>query len=295
MRPYEIVYVLDASLDRDAAAEKIDGFHEVLGGEVEAVDHWGVRRLAYPIAKARLAYYAVAHVKAEPSALPEFERRLRLDEQVVRYLLVLNEGQPTSGDSIFAQAAKAAEEDAGGDEGTPGKNGGDPSAAPAETDENGGGESPSTAEGGADSGDETPAPAEAPGEPDAGAAESGEGSSGSGGGTGPAAETGETASGPGDGAEAARGEEGESERTAPVHGPPEFSGARGRGRRHDAPRILLLDYKDVATLSHFVSEQGKILPKRTTKVTARFQRRLGTAVKRARYLALLPYVRDHGS
>ena len=42
-----------------------------------------------------------------------------------------------------------------------------------------------------------------------------------------------------------------------------------------------------------LTEQGKILPKRTTKVTARFQRQLGTAVKRARYLALLPYIRDH--
>ncbi|MGB1657033.1 MAG: 30S ribosomal protein S18, partial [Longimicrobiales bacterium] len=43
--------------------------------------------------------------------------------------------------------------------------------------------------------------------------------------------------------------------------------------------------------SHFITEQGKILPKRTTKVTARFQRQLGSAVKRARYLALLPYMR----
>ena len=47
----------------------------------------------------------------------------------------------------------------------------------------------------------------------------------------------------------------------------------------------------VATLSHFVTEQGKILPKRTTKVTAAFQRQLGTAIKRARYLALMPYMR----
>ena len=47
------------------------------------------------------------------------------------------------------------------------------------------------------------------------------------------------------------------------------------------------------TLSHYITEQGKILPKRTTKVTAAFQRQLGTAVKRARYLALLPYTDRH--
>ena len=75
--------------------------------------------------------------------------------------------------------------------------------------------------------------------------------------------------------------------------PPEFQGGRGRRRRHEGPAITLLNYKDVATLSRFLTEGGRILPRRTTKVTARFQRQLGSAVKRARYLALIPYVRDH--
>ncbi len=77
----------------------------------------------------------------------------------------------------------------------------------------------------------------------------------------------------------------------PTNAPPEFQGSKGRRRRMEGPRITLLNYKDVSTLSHFVTEQGKILPKRTTKVTAGFQRQLGRAVKRARYLALLPYTR----
>jgi small subunit ribosomal protein S18 len=59
----------------------------------------------------------------------------------------------------------------------------------------------------------------------------------------------------------------------------------------EGPRLILLNYKDVSTLSNFITEQGKILPKRTTKVPAGFQRRVGTAIKRARYLALLPYTR----
>ncbi|MEJ2539760.1 MAG: 30S ribosomal protein S18 [Gemmatimonadota bacterium] len=54
-----------------------------------------------------------------------------------------------------------------------------------------------------------------------------------------------------------------------------------------------MNYKDVATLSRFLTESGKILPKRTTKVSARFQRQLGRAVKRARELALIPYMRAH--
>jgi small subunit ribosomal protein S18 len=74
--------------------------------------------------------------------------------------------------------------------------------------------------------------------------------------------------------------------------PPEFSGGRGRRRRIDGPRIELLNFKDVGTLSRFITEQGKILPRRTTKVTAQFQRHLGRAVKRARYLSLLPYVQS---
>ena len=75
--------------------------------------------------------------------------------------------------------------------------------------------------------------------------------------------------------------------------PPEFQGGGGRRSRHEGPAVTLLNYKDVETLSRFLTESGKILPKRTTKVTARFQRQLGSAVKRARYLALIPYVRNH--
>lgn len=55
----------------------------------------------------------------------------------------------------------------------------------------------------------------------------------------------------------------------------------------DAPRI---DYKDIKLLQRFVSERGKIVPRRITAVTAKEQRQLAQAIKRARELALLPYV-----
>ncbi len=96
--------------------------------------------------------------------------------------------------------------------------------------------------------------------------------------------------------DAGLGEAEDATATESVHqrsGPPEFTGPRGRRRRMEGPPIIALNYKDVGTLSNFVTEQGKILPKRTTKVTAAFQRQLGRAVKRARYLALLPYTRSH--
>jgi len=214
MRLYEVVYIMDPALEESAVEAKLAKFHELAtahGGEVSAVDHWGNRQLAYPIAKQSTGYYVVAQFTAAAEALPEFERLLKLDAEVMRYLLVLNEGEPTTGQSILADVpVRARSEDDDDDD----------------DDE--------------DDRDEAP-------------------------------------------------EEGEDRE--PTNAPAEFSGARGRRRRMEGPRIIVLNYKDVSSLSHFITEQGKILPKRTTKVSAAFQRGLGTAIKRARYLALLPYMR----
>jgi len=58
-------------------------------------------------------------------------------------------------------------------------------------------------------------------------------------------------------------------------------------------RIRVIDYKDEKLLSRFISERGKILPRRLSGVSARHQRQLQVAIKRARYLALLPYIKGH--
>ena len=55
-------------------------------------------------------------------------------------------------------------------------------------------------------------------------------------------------------------------------------------------RIRVIDYKDEKLLARFISERGKILPRRLSGVSARHQRQLQVAIKRARYLALLPYI-----
>ena len=56
--------------------------------------------------------------------------------------------------------------------------------------------------------------------------------------------------------------------------------------------IKFIDYKDPDFLNRFINEQGKILPRRLTGTSLKYQRKVATAVKRARHLALLPYVGD---
>jgi len=58
-------------------------------------------------------------------------------------------------------------------------------------------------------------------------------------------------------------------------------------------KIKYIDYKDPNFLKRFVNEQGKILPRRVTGTRLKFQRRLAKAIKRARHLALLPFVTDN--
>ena len=58
------------------------------------------------------------------------------------------------------------------------------------------------------------------------------------------------------------------------------------------PNAVKIDYKDVRTLQRFISERGKMVPSRITAVSAKKQRELSKAIKRARFLALLPYVVD---
>jgi small subunit ribosomal protein S18 len=83
----------------------------------------------------------------------------------------------------------------------------------------------------------------------------------------------------------------------PSYGPGDRSRRRRPGGRFPrrkicpftAQKIEYIDYKDVVLLRRFVTDRGKILHRRVTGVQAKYQRQLTTAIKRARYLALLPY------
>jgi small subunit ribosomal protein S18 len=57
-------------------------------------------------------------------------------------------------------------------------------------------------------------------------------------------------------------------------------------------KVKYIDYKDVKLLQRYVTEQGKIIPKRITGTSSKYQRQLSLAIKRARHMALLPYVSD---
>ncbi len=63
--------------------------------------------------------------------------------------------------------------------------------------------------------------------------------------------------------------------------------------RFTAEGVKEIDYKDLDTLKQYITENGKIVPSRITGTKAKYQRQLATAVKRARFLALLPYTDSH--
>lgn len=63
--------------------------------------------------------------------------------------------------------------------------------------------------------------------------------------------------------------------------------------RFSADGVKQIDYKDIQTLKAYITETGKIVPSRITGTSARYQRQLATAIKRARYIALLPYTDQH--
>ncbi len=97
-RRYETVYIFDSTLEEPAITEKLERFHLLLTkdgkGSIASTNHWGRRTLAYPIKKKETAYYVVVQFEAAGELLPEYERAVKLDESVLRYLVVLNEGEP---------------------------------------------------------------------------------------------------------------------------------------------------------------------------------------------------------
>jgi small subunit ribosomal protein S6 len=91
MRDYELMLILDPTLDDDTlngAAERIQALVTARGGEMTALDPMGRRRMAYPIKQHRDGYYTVARFKMAPAAANELDRGLKLNDQVIRHLLI---------------------------------------------------------------------------------------------------------------------------------------------------------------------------------------------------------------
>ena len=115
IREYEAVYIFDSALEDTAITDKLSKHHALLSTDQEiTLDHWGRRQLAYQIKKRDTGYYVVARFHAEPKVLPEFERALKLDEGVLRYLISLHErelGAPPMTEEQLAARRKDEDDD----------------------------------------------------------------------------------------------------------------------------------------------------------------------------------------
>lgn len=93
MNNYEAVLIFKTELadaDRNALLDRFKG-HIEENGEVVSVDDWGKRRLAYEINDLKEGYYYIVDFKSEPDHIKEFERRLRLSDFVLRYMVIRKE------------------------------------------------------------------------------------------------------------------------------------------------------------------------------------------------------------
>ena len=111
MRDYEIVYIFRSNFTPEEIEAKLERYHAILtegSGEVTAVAPWGKRQLAYPIQKQTNAFYVVVQFTAEPGPLAELERVLKLDDDLLRYLVVLSEGELPVPESIPEHGPPAA-------------------------------------------------------------------------------------------------------------------------------------------------------------------------------------------
>ena len=114
-RRYETVYIFDSALEEPAINEKLERFHALLTkdgkGTLTNVAHWGKRTLAFPVKKRESGHYVVAQFEAAGDLLPEYERVVRLDESVLRYLVVVNEGEPVKPAAPSAPAIASDDDD----------------------------------------------------------------------------------------------------------------------------------------------------------------------------------------
>jgi len=87
LRHYELMVILDASLEERTIAPSLDQYLKVItnaGGSVEKLDVWGRRRLSFEINKKAEGIYAVVDLQATPEAVAELDRQLRLNENILR-------------------------------------------------------------------------------------------------------------------------------------------------------------------------------------------------------------------
>lgn len=96
MRKYELMYIVKPSLDEEARGALIARLHEILtsnGATIDNVDEWGLRDLAYEINDINKGYYVVTNFTSDDKALNEFDRLTRINNDVLRFMIVRLDGQ----------------------------------------------------------------------------------------------------------------------------------------------------------------------------------------------------------
>lgn len=94
MRKYELMYIIRPNIEDEAKKALVERFNNVLtdnGAELVDSKEWGKRRLAYEINDFRDGYYQLMHVNAEPTAVEEFSRLAKINEDIIRHIVVKDE------------------------------------------------------------------------------------------------------------------------------------------------------------------------------------------------------------
>jgi len=118
MRTYESIFIVHPEVVGDDQTAIIDKYKTILsdqGAEVLKVENWGVRTLAYQVKKQSKGCYVLMIFDAEPKVIAEFERRMRIDEMVIKFQTVVLENgyqAPVAAEAVAEEAAEVAEEKA---------------------------------------------------------------------------------------------------------------------------------------------------------------------------------------
>ncbi|MEG0176786.1 30S ribosomal protein S6 [Anaerorhabdus sp.] len=91
MRKYEVMYIVNASLEDAKRQEVIESMHGIItngGGKIVNVDEWGVKEFAYRIEDMTKGYYMVVTFEADNETVKEFERLMRINASIVRFMIV---------------------------------------------------------------------------------------------------------------------------------------------------------------------------------------------------------------
>ena len=93
MKKYEVLFIINTELEDEKKAAVVEMAKETIStaGEVEKVDVWGNKKLAYPIQKKNEGYYVLINFKAQEDLPKELDRKLRISDDVLRYLIVNKE------------------------------------------------------------------------------------------------------------------------------------------------------------------------------------------------------------